>query len=106
MQEDENRPSVLNLTLGITLDSYGYTKEFVGQYTHLNVFSSALSSQRMERMKGGEECGQEGDYLSWQEAQWNLHSQARPGSTVPPASRGDLDRVRGDAGPGVLHSDH
>ena len=43
------------------------------------MFSSALSLERMVGMTtaGGEECGAPGDYLSWEEAEWTLHSAAR-----------------------------
>ena len=43
------------------------------------MFSSALSLERMVAWTtaGGEECGAPGDYLSWEEAEWTLHSAAR-----------------------------
>ena len=45
----------------------------------MNIFSSALSVERMVRITepGGEECGAPGDYLSWEEAEWILYSAAR-----------------------------
>ena len=72
--EDENRPSNLSILLGMDVN---YPSEFTGQTTNLNVFSSSLSRERMERMTGGEECGAPGDYLSWEETEWILHSKAR-----------------------------
>ena len=51
--------------------------EYTGIVTNLNVFSSSLSFERMERLTRGEECGAPGDFFSWQEAQWGLHSSAK-----------------------------
>ena len=76
-QEDENRPTILNLTLGMNTDIWGWSKEFTGQLTNVNMFSSALAKERMERMTGGEECGALGDFLNWEEAEWTLQSKAR-----------------------------
>jgi hypothetical protein len=42
---------------------------------------------------GGEECGAPGDYLSWAEAEWELHSMAR--NYTIPASEGPC-RVQSD----------
>ena len=41
--------------------------------------SSALSVERMAGLTtaGGEDCGAPGDFLSWEEAEWTLHSQAK-----------------------------
>ena len=72
-EDDDNRPSNLSLLVGMKTTPVA---EFTGQITNLNVFSSALSRERMERMTGGDECGAPGDYLSWQEAEWRLHSAA------------------------------
>ena len=43
----------------------------------MNIFSSALSIERMKRMTGGESCVEEGDYLAWEDMEWILHGQAR-----------------------------
>jgi hypothetical protein len=50
-----------------------------GKFTDVNVFSSALSIAQMmqQTTAGGEECGAPGDYLSWSEMEWELHSMAR-----------------------------
>ena len=72
LEVDVNRPSTLILDLGFR--SQG---EYSGETTNLNIFSSALSREIMERMTGGEECGAEGDYLSWEEAHWSLYSKAK-----------------------------
>ena len=76
-QEDETRPSSLDLTLGRHNDSFGYVVQTPGQITNLNVFSSALSRERMRKMTGGNECEAPGDYLSWEKEEWSLHSKAR-----------------------------
>ena len=41
--------------------------------TNVNIFSSALSIERMKRMTGGERCVEEGDYLAWADMEWILH---------------------------------
>ena len=65
----------VTMVLGI----YAWNDEYTGQVSSLNMFSSALSLERMVGMTtaGGEECGAPGDYLSWEEAEWTLHSAAR-----------------------------
>ena len=45
--------------------------------TNVNIFSSALSIERMKRLTGGESCVEEGDYLAWEDMEWILHGQAR-----------------------------
>ena len=54
-------------------------KEYTGKVANLNVFASALSVERMVglTMAGGDECGAPGDLVSWEEAEWTLHSQAK-----------------------------
>ena len=74
-----NKPDHLNLTLGIL----GENTEQPGRTAHLNIFSSALPVQQMQLQTsaGEEECGLEGDFLSWErsleEEEWTLHSKAR-----------------------------
>jgi hypothetical protein len=77
------RPYNLSVELGAKK-----TVESTGRITDLNVFSSPLPTDQMVGMTtgGGEECGAPGDYLSWAEAEWELHSMARL-ETVP-ASEG------------------
>ena len=76
LEEDVWRPSNMSLVLG-------YSKvmghEYTGMTSKLNIFSSALSTSRMVALTeaGGEECGSPGDYVSWEEEDWQLHSQAR-----------------------------
>ena len=75
VEEDRDRPSNLAMFLGTSK----YNKEDTGQVSSLNMFSSALSLERMMGMTtaGGEECGAHGDYLSWEETEWTLHSATR-----------------------------
>ena len=45
--------------------------------SQLNMFSFPLSTARMVALTkaGGEECGAPGDYVSWEEEDWKVHSQ-------------------------------
>ena len=74
VEEDEYKPANLSVILGVYLGM-----EYTGQVSSLNMFSSALSLERMVGMTtaGGEDCGAPGDYLSWEEEEWTLHSAAR-----------------------------
>ena len=74
-EEDEYRPANLSLQLGYNL----YPAEYPVKITDLNVFSSSLSVERMVGLtrSGNEECGTPGDLVSWEEAEWTLHSQAK-----------------------------
>ena len=51
--------------------------EYVGMVSNINIFSSALPTERLVAITGGEECGAPGDYRSWEEADWQIHSKAR-----------------------------
>ena len=57
----------------------GFATEFTGQYSNLNIFSLPLPTEKMVAMTqaGSPECGAPGDYLSWEEADWQLQSQAK-----------------------------
>ena len=74
MEEDEGRPKNLAMSLGNTSNG-----EFPGMISHVNMFSSPLSTARMVALTsaGGEECGAPGDYISWEEEDWRLTSQAK-----------------------------
>ena len=54
-------------------------EEYPVRIANLNVFTSSLSVERMiaQTTAGGEECGAPGDLVSWEEAEWTLHSQAK-----------------------------
>ena len=70
-----NRPKNLTLILG----SNGDSTEMTGKTTNLNIFSSAETVFEMRKMTqtGVKECRAPGDLLSWEEAEWILHSKAR-----------------------------
>ena len=74
-----NRPT--NLTGRIVLGA-GWANGVWGsdpsKKTNVNVFSSSLSIERMESITrgGGEECGVQGDYLSWEQMEWSLYGLA------------------------------
>ena len=76
-QEIGTVPEHFSLLIGID----NMMDENTGRTTNLNVFSSVLSVDRMEGMtrSGGEDCGEAGDYLSWEEVLIlaKLHSQAK-----------------------------
>ena len=76
MNEDKTRPRNLSLVLGY--DPTNYLEE-TGTISQLNIFSSPLSSAKMAALTqaGGAECGSPGDYVSWEEEDWQLQSQAR-----------------------------
>ena len=81
-EEDRYRPANLSLVLGGD-PHYEFEKPI--KLADLNVFKSSLSVERMVGLTraGEEECGEEqrrraaGDFVSWEEAEWTLHSQAK-----------------------------
>ena len=50
-----------------------YTSD--GRISNVNIFSSALSIEEMMEITTSGECEKKGDYLGWEEMQWNLHGQ-------------------------------
>ena len=74
-KEDEHRRADISVLLGY--DSF--PSEHPVKIADLNVFSSSLSVERMVGLTraGEEECGAAGDLVSWEEAEWTLHSQAK-----------------------------
>ena len=74
LEEDTGRPDNLDMVLG-----YSSRSEFTGMVSQLNMFSSPLSTARMVALTsaGGEECGGPGDFVNWEEEDWQLMSQAR-----------------------------
>ena len=72
--EDDKRPANLVLTSG-----FKDGLEFTGMVSNINMFTSPLATGRMVNLTsaGGEECGASGDYVSWEDEEWRLHSQAR-----------------------------
>ena len=78
----EGRPDNLRLLVGSDCLPSGLRcyeiDEYTGRVSDINVFNSALSVERMVGLTtaGGKECGAAGDLVSWEEAEWTLHSQA------------------------------
>ena len=65
--------SLLPISLQLGLDLYGQNENSRG-VSNLNIFSSALSEQRMKELTkaGGAECGAPGDFLQWEKANLTL----------------------------------
>ena len=70
------RPANISLLLGSDPEN---VLEYPVKITNLNMFGSSSSVERMVRLTkaGGEECEAPGDLVSWEEAEWTLHSQAK-----------------------------
>ena len=47
LEEDGNRPWNLSIILGYSVDAWGFAQEEAGQYSHINMFSSPLSTAKM-----------------------------------------------------------
>ena len=75
-EEDKYRPANLSVLLGFDQSN---VMEYSVQIANLNVFNSTKSVKRMVGLTtvGEEECGAPGDIISWEEAEWTLHSQAK-----------------------------
>ena len=75
-----NHPADLSgrLTLGALNSGPGRWKTYSNRVTLLNIFSSPLSIERMQKMTshGGERCSAHGDYLSWDDMQWSFYGSA------------------------------
>jgi hypothetical protein len=91
VDEDITRPVHLSLVLGllgsdvddnsgwIIIQHYTYLGvECTGKISGLNIFSTNKSTAELISLTtaGGQACGEAGDYLSWEEAEWELHSEA------------------------------
>ena len=76
LKEDWNTPSSLTMNAG----NY-YKKEYPGEYTNMNFFSTALTPEAMINMTkaGHEQCGAPGDIMNWVEdsSNWTLTSAAK-----------------------------
>ena len=69
-----------NLKLILGAESFKDSTEWFAlsnKVTNLNIFSSLLSKEKMEKLTKGGSCAEEGDYLAWKDMEWILHSQAR-----------------------------
>ena len=69
-QEDQRRPTDLDMKVGYENEKGGFSTEFTGQYSNLNIFSGPLPIKKMIAMTqaGSPECGAPGDFLSWEGA--------------------------------------
>ena len=66
-----------NLSDKVVLGSY-YLRGWhpsSNKFTKLEIFSTALDVKTMMEYTKGEGCGDDGDYLSWDEMQWSLHGE-------------------------------
>ena len=66
----------------VVLGSHYYTNvakwvQSSNKLTKLEIFSSALAVTKMMEYTRGEGCGDDGDYLSWDDMQWNFHGGAK-----------------------------
>ena len=77
-EEDPKKEMPANLSLLVGCNM-GCEKEYTGRISDLNVFQSWLSVEKMVGLTkaGGKECAAPGDFLSWEEAEWTLHSKAK-----------------------------
>ena len=78
VQRSKNNEKPVNINLVVGLDSYNKI-EFTGKVSEVNLFNPPLSPERMidQTAAGGHKCGTQGDLVSWEEAEWVLHSQAK-----------------------------
>ena len=77
-KREEKRYMSAKFSLHLGYGSMIYEESRI-KIANLNVFNSSLSLERMIRMTraGEEECGAPGDLVSWETAEWTLHSQAK-----------------------------
>ena len=75
-----NAPTDLSgkLILGSVYYTVGaYWRQLGNKLTKLEIYSSALTVEKMMQFTKGDGCGGDGDYLSWDEMQWNLRGEAK-----------------------------
>ena len=79
LEEDWNTPWNTTIESGGGQEEGDPFLEYHGQYSNINMFSTALSTEKMVNMTqpGNEECGAPGDIFSWTEDVWNLRSNAK-----------------------------
>ena len=70
--EVNNQKTGVELLLGLDGNA-----ESPGQITDLNIFSNPFLNLEEMTKAGSESCGASGDFLSWRDATWTLHSKAR-----------------------------
>ena len=79
LEEDETRPTSLKMILGYFEDGFKGV-EFTGKLSLINMFSSPLATKTMVAMTQagfGWKCGAPGDFISWEEADWQLWHSTR-----------------------------
>ena len=80
--EMTNPSTDLSRKLVLGASSYGGPwRASAEKVTNLDIFSSPLPVEKMERMTTGEECFEEGDYLAWADMEWILHGRAQKQTT-------------------------
>ena len=72
----------IDLSGKVILGTYYFTAsakwvQTSNKLTKFEIFSSALAVDKMMEYTKGEGCGDDGDYLSWDDMQWNLHGEAK-----------------------------
>ena len=73
-------PKDIGKKLVLGARSYGGSwRAYNTKVTGVNIFSSSLSVERMQRMTAEGICFEKGDYLAWEDMEWVLHGQARIG---------------------------
>ena len=79
LRNSKSRPRDLSKKLVLGAISYYGDVWLVpsNKVTNLNIFSSALPVEQMERMTKGGSCVGDGDYLAWADMEWILHGEAR-----------------------------
>ena len=55
----------------------GAWRALSSKVTNVNIFSSSLSVERMQRMTEEGSCVEKGDYLAWEDMEWVLHGKAK-----------------------------
>ena len=77
LRNSTNRLRDLSRKLVLGAGSFAGTwRASSSKVTNLNVFSSALSTEKMRKMTEGGICAEKGDYLAWEDMEWILHGQA------------------------------
>ena len=73
-ETDAIRPT--NLT--VSMAAAWWTSTTAAQFADVNVFSTALSVEKMINLTtpGGEECGAAGDFMNWEDSEWEVFNKA------------------------------
>lgn len=58
----------------------GYWYQSRGIFSNMNVYGSLLSLDAMVLITNGNKCGESGDYLSWDNMEWNISGSVEQGS--------------------------